>query len=108
MKQALAVGLGLAAVLPLLQACEDEATIAAAARRPANCVSIVNAAALKAMTGTTIPGQMTVYGDPVLLSPDTLRVDVDAFDAQYAVEVVVDRDCKVLSVSINRETNAPT
>ena len=44
-------------------------------------------------------------GDPVVMGPNHLRIDVDAFNAQYAVDVIIGKGCRVLSVSTNLETN---
>ncbi len=78
---------------------------AGVARKPADCVAIVDAAALKAMNGTGPLGQTYVSGDPVHMGPNHLRVDIN--DGEYAVDVNVDRACNVLSVSTTREAFSP-
>ena len=107
MKQAIAVCLRLAAFLAIPALAGNSTVVAVVAKKPVDCVAIVDAAALQAMNGTGQVGQMSVYGDPVSMGPGHLRVDVHVFDVLYAVDVIIDQSCRVLSVSTDRETNPP-
>ena len=103
MRRAIFFGLGLMTALAV--PARAQTPVALLGKKPVNCVAIVNAAALKAVTGTSAFGQMSVYGDPVVMGPNHLRVDVKAFNAIYAADVIIDRNCNVLSVSTDLETN---
>ncbi len=105
MRRAMLFALGLVTIPAGSASAYDRAPAAFIGRNPSNCVGIVNAAALRAVSGTSAFGQMSVWGDPVVMGADHLRIDVDAFNAQYAVDVIIGKGCRVLSVSTNLETN---
>ncbi len=82
--------------------------LAGVGRRPTDCVSLVNSAALKAMGQTGPLGQMQIWGDPVAFGPTLRRVEVQVFGAgDYDVDVTIDPPCKVLSVTTRLESNGP-
>ena len=77
-------------------------------RRPVDCETIVNAAALKAMGQTGPLGQMQIWGAPVAFGPNLRRVEVDVFGGgEYDVDVTIGRDCKVLSATTRLNSNGP-
>ncbi|MGO9419180.1 hypothetical protein [Roseiarcus sp.] len=103
MKHAIVVGLGIATSLAI-PALADETKPPVTASKD-NCVASVDSAALKAMERTGPLGQIYVHGDPVSLGPNHLRVEVDEFPGGvYDVDVNIDRNCHVLSVSTEQET----
>ena len=79
-----------------------------AVRLAPDCVARVNEAALTAMARTNPIGQIMVVGDPAVFDPRLLQVTVRVFGPRteiYAVDVVVDHACRVLSASTRLETN---
>ncbi len=77
-------------------------------RRPADCVAVVNAAALKAMGQTGPLGQMQIWGDPVAFGPNLFRVEVDVFGGgEYDVDVTIAPRCIPLSVTTRLASNGP-
>ena len=75
-------------------------------RPPVACVAKVNTAALKAMGQTGPLGQVQIWGDPVSMGPNHLRVDAKVFSGGvYYVDVMVDPHCNVFSVSTTLESN---
>lgn len=81
---------------------------ASVGRRPVDCVSVVNTAALTAMGRTGPLGQMQIWGDPVAFGPNLLRVEVQVFGGgDYDVDVTIGPPCKVLSATTRLESNGP-
>lgn len=77
-------------------------------RRPVDCVSVVNTAALTAMGQIGPLGQMQIWGDPVAFGPTLMRVEVQVFGGgDYDVDVTIDHPCKVISVTTRLESNGP-
>ena len=72
------------------------------------CVSRVNRAALEAMNRTSPLGQMQIFGDPAVFDPHLVRVTVNVYGARteiYAVDLVIDDACRVISASTRLESN---
>lgn len=76
--------------------------------RPADCVSRIDAAALRAMGRTGPLGQLQIWGAPVAFGPNLRRVEVDVFGGgEYDVDVMIDRNCKALSETTRLNSNGP-
>jgi len=110
MRQAILIGLGITTFLAI-SALVSETNLAVATSKtavadgPVNCVSSVDAAALKAMQQTGPLGQIYIHGDPISLGPNHLRVEVGEFPGgEYEVDVNIDGSCRVLSVSTREES----
>src|SRR5271165_6144754 len=81
MKKAIVIGLATFLAIPAFAeepkpVNASQKAVAGIARKPVDCVASVDAAALKAMERTGPLGQMNIYGDPVVLGPNHMRVDV--------------------------------
>jgi hypothetical protein len=76
-----------------------------ATRNPGACNAILNAAALTAMGQIGPLGQMQIFGDPTSFSPTEKRVEVDVpGGGQFVVDLTIDANCHVLSVTTNSIT----
>jgi len=84
--------------------------VAGVVGRPFDCTAVLNATALRAMGQTGPLGQMQIYGDPMAFGPNLRRVGVDVFGGgggQYDVDITIDDDCHVLSVTPRLASNGP-
>lgn len=73
------------------------------------CARIADEASLKAVNRIPVIGQTTVLGRPFEFKPGVLRVEVEVFGPQtqvYAVDVAIDRACRVLATSTRLESEA--
>ena len=76
---------------------------------PVDCAAVLNAAALRAV-GQTVPvGQLQIFGDPMSFGPYRKRVQVDVFGGggEYDVDLAIDDDCHVLSVTTRLNSAFP-
>lgn len=108
LKPLTAIALGALLAIPVLAPVNAAQAAAHPIPRPADCVAVVDAAALRAVGQTDPVGQIAVSGDPVRFGPNRLRVDVDEFPGgERAVDIKIDRDCNVLSVTTTIESDDP-
>jgi hypothetical protein len=113
MRQAIVTALGITTFLAIpafandtkLPVAASKMAVADGAKRPIDCVSSIDAAALKAMERTGPLGQIYIHGDPVRLGPNHLRVEVGEFPGgEYEVDVNIDANCRVFSASTREES----
>lgn len=72
------------------------------------CVTRVNKAALEAVNRTGPLGQMQIFGDPAVFDRGLVRVTVNVYGARteiYAVDLVIDDACRVISASTRLDSN---
>jgi hypothetical protein len=75
----------------------------------ADCAAIVNKASLQAVNRAPVIGQTIALGRPFAIEPSVMRAEVEVFGPQtqiYAVDVAIDRDCRVLATSTRLESES--
>jgi hypothetical protein len=73
------------------------------------CAKIADQASLNTVNRIPVIGQTMVLGRPFAIKQGVLRVEVEVFGPQtqvYAVDVTIDRSCRVLATSTRLESEA--